>query len=145
MQVLNSKVSLGNLSITTAVTYTCPDGQVTTVTCQNGTWANPVLECGNSLSVPLESNLVLEHQTKQQEKEKAARQPTTSLYTSILQPTTTMPTRNRVEQNPPENVIKTENTQNIPGGVSVPGGSEQVVGHYFSNFVSLLVIFVRTK
>ena len=140
-------MSPGKLSITTAVTYTCPDGQVTTVTCQNGTWATPVLECGNSLSVPFESNLVLEHQTKKQEKEKAERQPTTSLDTSIeeLQPTTTMPTRNRIKQIPPETAIKTDNSQKIPGDVSVPGGSEHVVGHYFSHFVSLFVIFVRTK
>ena len=115
------------------------------MTCQNGTWATPVLECGNSLSVPLESNLVLEHQTKQQEKEKAARQPTTSLYTSILQPTTSMPNRNRVKQNPPETVIKTENTQKIPGGVSVPGGSKHVNGHYFSHFVSLLPSSVQSQ
>ena len=140
-------MSLGNLSITTAVTYTCPDGQVTTVTCNNGTWTNPVLECGNSLSVPLESNLVLENQSKHKEKEKAARQPTISLHTSILelQPTTTMPTRNRIKQNPPETAIKTDNSQKIPGDISVPGGSENVVGHYFSHFVSLFVIFVRTK
>ena len=92
--------------------------------------------------MPFESNLVLENQTKKQEKEKAERQPTTSLDTSKeeLQPTTTMPTRNRIKQNPPETAIKTDNSH-----VSVPGGSEHVVGHYFSHFVSLFVIFVRTK
>ena len=131
-QVLHANLIV-NESLTSMIArYTCPDGEVTTVTCLDGTWDSSVPHCGNITTAQERE----EPNRQNQENEKAQ-----------MQSTTAIPPRKRINnENLSETAIEESvNNKDKPVDSSAPGGSLNSAGYYVCLFVSILGIFVRIQ
>ena len=128
----NASLTVSGSLTSTIARYTCPDGEVTTVTCLDGTWDSSVPHCGN-----ITTTQEKEEPNRQNQENEKARIPST----------TAIPPRKRINnENLSETAIEESfNNKEKPVDSSAPGGSFNSAGHYACFFVSILAIIVRIQ